>query len=277
MAESTVRTIYGSALQTAQLLGIPYSVLANTTLNERFNVEKTAVIPDGTYPKLAYFCIGTGGVKLTVGADGNVKSELIQHRATDANNFKPMPFILRKANNDISSSERLKYAMRTIEQYNGENYIAYYLKRIDLTQVTVKLENRVVKDGITTSTPFVPNSSNLTPVPPTTSSGGANILNSEYVTSTAQITINLTQTECNELLDVATLKYGSEDYAIISEIGLCTGADKQIAITGGGSFKEAIGVQIASHVNTWHAVQYAQAGITGTFDIGVAEPLWSIA
>jgi hypothetical protein len=277
MAESTTRTVYGSALQTSQLLGIPYQVLANSTLNERFNVEKTAVIPDGQYPRLGYFCIGTGGVKLTAGADGRPRTELVQHRSTDVSCFDPLPFILRPLNNDLSASERLKYGLRTQETYNGNVYVAYYLKRIDMSQVQVKIESRTINNGIVTSVPFTPNNSNLTPTPPVTTNTGANILNSEYVTCTAQLVITLSQQECEELLDVCIIKYGSEDYAIISEIGLCSGVDKMISITGGGSFKEAIGVQIVSHINTWHAVQYAQAGITGTFDIGVADPLWSIA
>ena len=275
--ETVTRTLYGSALQTAQLLGIPYVIPENTTLNERFNVQKTQALPDGVYPKLQYYCLGTGGVRLVAGTDGLPRTEQIQHRATDASCYAPFPFVLRPTNNDLSPAERLKYALRTQEVYNGETYYAYYLKRIDLTQVTLNLESRTINNGIVTSTGFIATSANLVPTPPAISNVGANILNSDYVTVATELSLSLSQQDCEEILDASVIKFGSEDYAIISEVGLCSGVDKVISLPDGSNFKEAIGVQIVSHVTTWHAVQFTKGGINGLYNVGVAEPLLSIS
>jgi hypothetical protein len=275
--ETVTRTIFGSSLQTAQLLGVPHVIKENTTLNERFNVLKTAVLPDGQYPRLQYFCIGTGGVKIVAGSDNIPRTEMVQHRSTDASCFNPFPFVLRLASNDLSVAERLKYALRVQETYNGQTYYAYYLKRIDLSQVSVNLEARTVNNGITTSSEFIATSSNLVPTPPAILNQGANVLTSDYITCSAQVTLSFTQQECEELLDAAVIKYGSEDYAILSEIGMCAGLDKVISLPDASSFKEAIGVQIVSHVNTWHSIQYTQGGINGVYDLGVADPVLNLA
>lgn len=276
--QTVTRTIYGSALQTSQLLGLPYVIPANTTLNERFNIEATSVIPADVYPKLKFFSIGTGGVKLVAGAGGLPRTEQVQHRATDAACYAPLPFILRPAGNDLTALERTKYALRKQETHNGDSYIAYYLKRIDMTGVSVSLESRTITNGNTTSVPFVPGSSNLVPVPPVLPNAGANVVTSEYITCSAKLALNFTPQECQELLDVSTIIYGNEDYAIISEFGICSGEDKVIALpSGGGNFKEAIGVQVMSIINTYNAVLYSQGGINGLFDIGVNDVLLNLA
>lgn len=275
--ESVTRTIYGSALQTAQLLGIEYNLLNNSTLNQRFNVQENAALPAGQYPKLQYFCIGTGGVRLVAGADGNPRTEQVQHRAKDASCYAPFPFVLRSIDNDLSLAERMKYALRVTEEYNGESYVAYYLKRIDLSGVVLNVEKRIINDGVITSSAYVPDSTALVPVPPVIANLGANILTSEYLTSSAQLILTFTEDEITELLAASVIKYGTDDYANISEIGLCSGLDKVVSLLDGTSFKEAIGVQIVSHITTWHSVKYTNGGISGIYDVGGSEPLVAIA
>ena len=104
------------------------------------------------------------------------------------------------------------------------------------------------------------------------------MVTSEYITCSAKLALNFTPQECQELLDVSTIIYGNEDYAIISEFGICSGEDKVIALpSGGGNFKEAIGVQVMSIINTYNAVLYSQGGINGLFDIGVNDVLLNLA
>jgi hypothetical protein len=275
--ESITRTLYGAALQTSELLGIPYTVLQNTTLNERFNINPVATLPDGQYPKAQYYCIGTGGVKLTAGPDNTPRAEQVQHKATDAACFKPFPFILREVNNDLSAVEKQKYALRTIEVHNGISYYAYYLKRIDMSQVSVKLESRNISNGLTTASLFTPSPPNLAPEPTVISNTSANNLTGDYVTCTAKLNVSLTEQDCQELLDASVAIFGNEESAIISEIGICTGVDKIVVLADTGTnFKEAVCVQIASHINTWHAIKYTQGGIDAIFDFGVSEPLFNI-
>jgi hypothetical protein len=275
--EAVIRTVYGTALQTAQLLGIPYSILPNTTLNERFNVQASAILPDGQYPRLQYYSIGTGGMKVVSGINNRIKTEQVQHRSTDAACYDPFPFILREVNNDLMPSERLKYALRVQEVINGVTYIAYYLKRIDMAQVGINLESRNITNGFATTAVFSPTSANLVPTPPSIQNSGANVILSDYVSCSALVDFVLTPQECEELIDAAVIKYGNEDYATISEIALCSGFDKVVQLADNSNFKEAIGVQVVSHINTFHSVPNTQDGIYGTYDIGVNDPLFNLA
>lgn len=275
--DSVTRTIYGDALQTSQMLGIPHNVLQYTTLNERFGVEVNSVLPDNQYPKVRYYGIGTGGMKLVAGADGEPRAEQVQHRATDAACYKPFPFVLRELDNDLSATERQKYALRTIVVYNNTQYVAYYLKRIVMDQVTVSLERKNFNNGVPTTSAFVPSADNLTPTPPVITNQGANILTSDYINCTAELLLDLTEDECQELLDASIVIYGTEDKCILSEFVFCSGYDKVVQLPNSGNFNEAIAVQVVAHVATMHPVKYSTGGITGTYSLGVNEPLLSIA
>lgn len=273
--ETLTRTIYGSALQTALLTGLPYTPAANSTLNERFNVRKTDVIPQGQYPKLQYLTLGIGGTKLIAGENGQPKTERIQHQATDASCYKPYPFVLRATNNDLSITERQRYALRVQQTHNGNQYWAYYLRRIDISDAQVLLEKRTIEDGVIISTPFTPTNDNLVPQEPNVSNTGSNIVTNEYATVSTRLNIPFTEADCAELLNVASIMFNDQSYAIISEIGFCSGLDKNVSLGDGSTFTEAIGVQILSFVNTLHAIEYTQGGINGEYDVGANEPLYA--
>ncbi len=136
MAENICRTVYGSALQTAKQLGLPYDVKANSTLNEKFGILSSVSLASDDIPNMRYFVIGNGGHQMTIGANNIAKPEPIQHLATDAALYNQIPFVLREPENDLSPSERLKYALRRSETHQGRPYYAYYLRRLDLTGVT---------------------------------------------------------------------------------------------------------------------------------------------
>jgi hypothetical protein len=275
--EKTVRTIYSSALQTAQMLGMPLVISPNTTLNERFAVLEDAVLPEGVYPRVKYFCIGNGGHRLTVGADGIPLARENQHYPTDAACFKPLPFVLRADNNDLSALERSRYALRVSETHSGARYFAYYLKRIPMqgTQVTLELRN-VATDGTITSVNFVPTPANLVPLPRVLTNAGANLLSSDYITCAARLSISLSEQDCTELLDACRIIFSDDSYAIISEMGLCSGLDKVILLPDNTNFAEAIGVQVTSFINTVHHVKFSSSGISGYFDLGSNEPMFSM-
>lgn len=275
--ETVTRTIFGSALQTAQMLGIRHVLKPNTTLNERFGILTDAVLADGIYPRVNYFCIGNGGHQMVAGADGIPLTKAVQHRATDAALYKPLPFVLRAANNDLTPLERANYALRTIETYGGATYYAYYLKRIPMTNVAVVSELRNVSAGVTTAVNFEATSANLVPTPPVVSNVGANTLLGDYVTCSARMSISLTEAECTELLNASKIIFGDESYAIISEIGICSGVDKVIALSDNTNFKEAVAVQVVSHISALHALKFTSTGINGLYDLGTNEPLLSVA
>jgi hypothetical protein len=90
----------------------------------------------------------------------------------------------------------------------------------------------------------------------------------------------MTADDMTEFLNVADVLFDDDGYAIISEIGLCTGVDKIVTVNafGGGTFQynEAIGVQIISHIPAMIPAKYSNEGTDISLDIGSTEPLWSL-
>lgn len=275
--ENITRTVYGSALQSAMFAGLPFSMDNNTTLNEKFGVLAGQPPEAGKMPTAQYYCIGNGGHQLATGTGGVALVETVQHTATDAALYKHLPFALRLATNDLGPAQQAQYALRTPVIISGQSYFAYYLKRLNISGSAVNSTLQTVVNGITTSSNFIPTTSNLSPTPPVLNSAGANILASQYVNCSTTLPINLSQSECSEIMDAATLLYGDPAYAIISEIGICTGVDKLITLTNGQAFNEAVAVQISSFISTMHVVQYTATGISGSFDFGSSDPLLVLA
>lgn len=275
--ESITRTVYGSALQGALYLGLPVPIKANSTLNERFNIQAGQLPTLENPPKARYWAIGNGGHKFDVGEDGIPKPDPIQHRATDAAAFHPIPFVMRLPENDLTQTERTKYALRRLEQWRGTTYVCYYLKRIDFTGVNVELKMKTVVGGNETTTEFVPTSDNLNPQPPTLSNTGVNLTDGTYVSADARVNLAFTKLECDELVNVANIMYGDARAAIVSEILFVSGVDQAVQVSGPGNstfnFMEAIAAQVTSFVNTFIPVNYLNNGTGVLLDVGATEPL----
>lgn len=269
--ENVTRTLYGQMLQTAQFSNLPFDMVPNTTLNEKFSVQ-SGVVP-ATMPSVGYYCIGNGGHTFQTGVGGLAIIQTLQHSATDAALFSHLPFVLRATNNDLTISERAKYGLRVPVTYNSTSYIAYYLKRIDMTAAALSMKIQSSNNGSTTTATFVPTAANLSPEAAQLTTNGANILQGQYGLVSATLGLNLTAAECQEILNAAAIIYGDSAYAIISEIGLCSGVDKVVSLPNGDSFTEVIACQVASHVSTMHVLQAASTGVGGTLQIGAAEPL----
>ena len=279
MAENITRTAYGAFLQTVKYLGIPFQMIPNTTLNERFGINAGVAPSANAIPEMQYFCIGVGGHSFTVGADSIPVPTPIQHEATDAACFKPIPFVLRPVTSDLSQVQQTNYALRSVITINSVQYVAYYLKRIDLTQVTAQMQLVSVNAGVETVTPFTPNSSNLNPTPQTPSNSGTNVVTGNYVSASAPVGLIFSQTDATELQNVATIMFGNPDYAIISEIGLCSGVDKVVSVTpttgATYNFNDAIAVQIQSFIETIVLFAFNNNGTNILLDLGCTEPLFT--
>lgn len=278
--EHITRTVYGSYLQTCLKLRIPHLIPAYTTLNEKLGIQSGVTPAPGVYPDLGYFCIGNKGHQSQIGADGIGLNIVAQHRATDAALFNQIPFVLREVGNDITNAERANYALRREETHNGQSYVAYYLRRINKTTVVAEMQYRSNTNGTTVVTPFVPTVDNLNPTPVQIPEAGASTLTGDYVTVTAEVDISLSEWEVAELLAVADIIYGDSSYAIISEIGLCSGVNKVITVTPSVgapfNFNEAVGVQIVTHVAVMNMVRYSNGGIARILGLGTNDPLFNI-
>ncbi len=272
-----VRTVYGSALQTALLRGIPYTIPEHTTLNEKFGVE-SGVQPTKT-PTLRYYCIGEGGHRLQAGADGVPYAAPIRHRASDAALFKHLPFVMRQEGNDLTPDERGELRMRVLETVGNRNYICYYVKplREDEESMKIIMEHTTVKDGVANTVPFIPSSENLKPVAPELDNREATTTNGDFLSVSNDVGIVFDANDVNALINVAKVRFDNPLRAVVSEIGLCTGVDKPSTGTGAGgspiAYTEVVGCQIATHVTVYHAVGYTNLGFDIRVELGATEPM----
>lgn len=278
--DNLTRTIYSSYLATVLNLGLTYEMIEKSTLNEKFGVQSGISPAPGVIPSIGYFGIGNGGHKLSVGANGYTKSEAVQHRARDAALYNHIPFILRELTDDIDVTERIKYGMRRKETYNSTQYIAYYLRRLDFTNVITTNEYITVNSGVETVTDFTPNTSDLNPTPPDLTSTGTNVVTGDYLKSSAKINLEFTETDIAELLNVFNIIYGDNSYAIISEICLVSGVDKVVQSFAANNavinFNEVIAAQVATYVNTLYPLSYINTGFNIALDVGICESLLKI-
>jgi hypothetical protein len=251
--------------------------LANTTLNELFSINATATLAGGEMPSLGYIAIGNGGHKLLMGSNNIPKTDVVQHRPTDAALYNHMPFVLRDVTNDLQPADRAMYGLRRIETYNGKPYVAYYLKRIDFTNTIPQLDYCVVDNGVTNSTAFAPNAGNLHPTPPAVSNTGVNITTGDYVSATAKLPFSMSADDVAEYLNVANIMYGDPGMAIISEIALCSGVDRVLPGDFNGvtiNYNEVVCAQVMSFVSSFFAMNFSNSGINYLFDVGATEPLY---
>ena len=270
------RTIYGSRLQTAMLLGLPFVSAANTTLNEKFAVQSGVQPAGGTPPTVGYFCIGNGGHRNVTGTDGKPYTSPVQHDPGDAALYSHLPFILREPDNDLSSLDRAKYALRKQITVSGEQYIAYYLKRMDLSDIDLIMMLNTTVDGVTTSVPYIPSAGNLNPTAPLIPPTGIISTTGTYLSASGLLNLNFTAQDVLELIAVAEIMYENPLMAIISEIGLVAGVDAIVTVDDfeGNPFnyEEAIAAQIVTHITAHYPVAFTSLGFDFALEMGAAEP-----
>lgn len=275
------RTVYGSHLQTALLLNLPYEPPANAILNTKFDIQADVGPADPDLkPSLKYMTIGNGGHGIATGAQGIPYTQPLIHRARDAALFNHLPFVLRTTDNDLDSVKRQKYGLRRMETHGGVNYFAYYLRRINYSSddVAVELHYTSVENGAEETAPFVPTTQDLSPTAPDVDSTGVISTTGDYLSASAIIPIDFTADDVEELINVAKVLYDNPELAVISEIGLCSGVDRRVTgqAQGGASFNylEAVQVQIAMFITAYYPVGYTNQGFEFKLQAGKTEPLY---
>jgi len=271
------RTIYGTYLQTLKTLGLPFELIPNTTLNERFDVQSGIEPPVTQMPSMRYLAIGNLGHKTIKADDGSDETVPVPHRASDAGLYGQIPFVLREVTNDLPAHIRDRYALRVQETHDGVNYYAYYLRRIPMQDVVAQLQRVEVVDGIATTTPFTPTTDNLNPDRPNISNTGVVLGSSSSESASAILTVQLGPDDIAEILHAHKVRTGSSRSPVISEIALCSGVDKEVTGNSGGSatftYNEVLACQVNVHISTYHALGYASNGATFTLDVGGVEPM----
>lgn len=278
--EQSIRSVWSAALQTATLLGLPVILKPNSTLNEKFNINANIALGEDERPAMQYVTIGNGGHKMVVGADNIPKPEPVQHTPRHAALYNHLPFVLRLPSNDLTVAERANYRLRRLETHDGTTYVAYYAKLLDLSTTATQLELRNVTDGIVTSTIFEPTAADLSPVPPAINSGGVITTSGDYIAATAKVPFVMSTTDIEEFLNVCNIIYGDVNYAMISEIGLCSGVDRVVTGDFNGislGYTDAIGMQICSFVNSFFALNFTNGSISALMDVGSLESLLTLS
>lgn len=260
------KTNYCRKLETAMLLGKPYNALANTTLNEKFNILVNNKPTD--YPRLKYYAIGVGGHDII---DGNVGYTYSEHDSTDATLFNHVPFVMVPVTEDLTSTEQANYRFKIKETYGGVEYYCYYLKLIpsvdynDLLYVVNVTDNVPSLSVLDTHTDKF-----LNPVPKSRTANPTVIDKVSYVVNVAKTEFSLFNAELVNINKAIEIKYGNK-YKL-TEVGVCFGED--ITTTTG---KEAVGVQIAFHIkvdiNTSILINNATNNIVRNIEIGGVELL----
>jgi len=219
------KTVYYDTLALSHFRDKNFKPLPNTTLNEKFNINKD-IVSEVDIPTLSYFAIGNGNIE-TIDAEDSMKLYHGNHRCIDAALFNHIPFVLRKEFEDINSNERKKYRLRKRITVNNENYIAYYLKTIEDDMVV----NQIIKITQETDTmpkiePFNTNDSTLLNPEPYNNKVNE-ILNNytEFITNSDQISLILTIEEMNEIKAAMDILGIEENRRNINEIALCSGTD----------------------------------------------------
>lgn len=258
---------------------LPFTLEANTTLNEKFNISTGVALNANEIPAVQYVSIGNGGHEMIVSGNNSISApKPLMHRPTDAALFNHLPFILRPIANDIDATTRAKYALRKNVTIDNEEYVAYYLRRMNLTGVSAQMQLKNINNNIETSSPFVPTAANLSPVAPNVVGGGAVPTTGDFGLASAVVSFILDEFDMTEIKNAANIIYQTEDMAIISEIALCSGVERIVGATDSNgvafNYNEVIGVQACTHISTFHALRFTSGGINSQFDVGATEPLY---
>lgn len=274
--DNVTRTIYGSYVQAAQFNGAPYTAIENTTLNQKFNVLPDQHTSGTDVPYLQYYGIGIGGVTMELGSNGVYIPVPILFSPDQASLYKPIPFLMRPLNQDIASNVRDNYRMRAIVTYNNISYVAYYLKLLPSSATPPQIQLMNVNNGVTNSFPYTPSIDVLNPTPPTVTSQNQNITVANYLSVSNQLPLKLLEQDIIEIQNSCNIIYGDPNYAVISEIALCTGIDYAATASINGvqtGYKEAIDVQVSSFIQDLFALQFSNTEVDLLLDIGSVEPL----
>lgn len=274
--DNVTPTLWGGMAQSALNTGIPNNIMTLTTLNEKFDIQAGVMPPQNSFQTFGYFAIGNGAHYSEVGKGGVSKNKFRVHKATDGALFNQLPFVLREINNDLSPAQRARYAFRREEVHNGNRYYAYYLRRIDKLNLTIEAWYTTIKDGVPTTTKYVPDSSVLNPKPDDI--GPPVQALADKVSSSSVIDLSLTADDVAELVNVCNIIYGDPDYAIVSELATVMAVDRDVTVSSGTAgtfnFREAIAAQVSAFVNFYQDLNSANNGIELNVDVGRSIAVW---
>ena len=187
MSRVIVRTVYGSAIQTARSMGLAHDIpgdfsalhyggapiagkgalntgvcLPNLPANLVRGMQTAPIynpVTDTNNIKLQYFCLGNGGHRYVAAAPpAPPYSTPIPHQASDSGLYNWIPFLIRPYASDITGLTRAKYRLRRTLEISGNLYVAYFGKVLDFTGVTPEVTLVTIDGGTPVSSNIEPSS-----------------------------------------------------------------------------------------------------------------------
>jgi hypothetical protein len=276
-------TLYGAKTLVHLLLGHTPVIPSRTTFNERLGIQDAAKPTNGEKVYLGIMTVGNKGHRAVAGDGGIALTSVIDHLANHASTYNPVPFALRRIDDDLPQVLRAKYALRKEMMVSGVNYYAYFGMRMDIdpADVTVVMKKITVENGQTTEAVFIPSTADLYPEPVELPVKGAVSTTDVSLSVSCVIRVRLDEVAIEEFINAAKIMHnGDERYAIMSEFALCTGADRTVSVpstSGSVNFLETIGCQAYSFSMDHKALYYNSQELTLDFDLGNQLPLLGTA
>lgn len=269
-ATVSVPTIWGHAVTLAALYGIDYIPTENTTLNEAYNI--LAGVNLSTKPKPMYVTVGLGGTDSKTNPSGIDILLNVRHEVNHANLYKPTPWILREVNNDIPANVRVNYALRKKVNYNGIEYIAYYLKKLDAVGSDLTMKTQYYNHEEDTLTDYTPGTDILNPIKPEVLPETMNVLTTDSLRTSVGVSWSITDFDRDELINAANIVYGPLDVVRLTEFGLVTATPSEITADN-ITYTEAHMAQISNFNILDLALDILNGTTTIPITAGDAEPL----
>ncbi len=275
--KTTITTLYGGQLMNTLAFKRPFKLVANTTLNEKLEVQAGIAPSAGEMPGIQYICIGNRGHRNRTGPDGQPYTSDVQHQPVDAGLFNLIPFVMVPIDKDLTVAQQKRYGGRKLHNIGGKNYVGYWIRRLDTSKADPEMRLNTVDGKNVSSKPYTPTSDNLNPTPVDLSSTEVNTSSGQYVSSESTVEVVFTAEEVEMIIDACRILYDNEGYAVVSEIGLVSGVDRKILAQGNGTqtfdFVEVIAAQICAILSTYHNLPAANNGFKETLNMGITEPM----
>lgn len=230
--QNSVTTILAIRNQLAANLGIAFTIDNATTINTKHGV--LADTQPTSFPKIRYFGIGIKGYANLTSED-NI-SQPYMPSAEDCDLYEPIPFRVVPVSSPLTDTEAEQYRIRTTINKNGNDYYAYWLKKI-VFESNVAKTTKII-DGVESD--YTVSATNLNPIP-------NDLYPSELNDSENRIVASVTgicRVTGEEIIEVANILYGGDMRRMrVSEFGTYSGCE----VTTADGRKEAAYVQLCTH------------------------------
>ena len=115
----TVKTVWGSLIDSLKLFNTDFNIGQNITLNDKYDI--TSSDSSSQDFNLGYFSIG-------IMPDGYMFGQ--SHNSLDREVFKPVPFLIVPASTGLTPAQNNMYRIKVTKAHNGLPHIFCYLKKI---------------------------------------------------------------------------------------------------------------------------------------------------